>query len=76
MSLTMHGCRATFRTWASECTDADHAVMELSLGHLVGSTVERAYARSELLDKRRALMEQWGSYVAPALDESSGTPGG
>ena len=74
--MTMHGCRATFRTWASECTDAHHAVMEMSLGHAVGSSVERVYARSDLLDKRRALMEQWGSYVAPALDESSETPAG
>ena len=61
--MTMHGCRATFRTWASECTDADHAVMEMSLGHLVGTEVVRIYDRSELLAKRRALMEQWGSYV-------------
>ena len=73
--MTVHGCRATFRTWASECTDADHAVMELSLGHLVGTKVERAYDRSELLDKRFALMEQWGSYVAPAPGECP-DPGG
>ena len=46
--MTVHGCRATFRTWASECTDADHAVMEMSLGHAVGSSVERVYARSPL----------------------------
>ena len=68
--MTMHGCRATFRTWASECTDANHAVMEMSIGHLVGTKVQRAYDRSELRDKRFALMEEWGSYVAPALDES------
>ena len=43
--MTVHGCRATFRTWASECTESDHAVMELSLAHQVGSAVERAYAR-------------------------------
>lgn len=68
--MTVHGCRATFRTWASECTDADYAVMEMSIRHVVGSSVERAYARSDLLDKRSALMEQWGRYGAPALDES------
>ena len=34
---TVHGLRASFRTWASEQTDADFAVMELSLGHKVGS---------------------------------------
>ena len=73
--MTVHGCRATFRTWASECTDADHAVKELSLGHLVGTKVERAYDRAELFAKRFALMEQWGSYVSPAPGESP-DPGG
>ena len=39
-------------------------VAEMSLAHTVGSNVERAYARSDLLDKRRALMERWSIYVA------------
>ena len=60
---TIHGLRATFRTWASEKTDAEHAVMELCLAHQVGSAVERSYARSDLLAKRRQLMERWGSFV-------------
>ena len=59
---TVHGFRSSFRTWASEQTDADHAVMELCLSHAVGSAVERAYARSDLLEKRRLLMEQWGAH--------------
>ena len=37
--------------------------MELSLAHAVGSAVERAYARSDLLAKRRRLMDQWGRFV-------------
>lgn len=61
--MTVHGCRATFRTWASECTKADHAVMEMSLAHVVGSQVVQAYARAELIEKRRTLMEQWGRFV-------------
>ena len=61
---TVHGFRTSFRTWASERTNAPHAVMELSLAHVVGSSVERAYARSDLLAKRRRLMEQWGQFVA------------
>ena len=60
---TVHGFRTSFRTWASERTNAVHAVMELSLAHVVGSAVERAYARSDLLAKRRRLMEQWGQFV-------------
>lgn len=39
------------------------APINRGLEHSVGSQVERAYARSDLRDKRRALMEQWGEYV-------------
>ena len=56
---TVHGFRSTFRDWAAECTNAPHAVMELSLTHAVGSSVEQAYARSDLIAKRRVLMDQW-----------------
>ena len=60
---TVHGFRSSFRTWASENTNADHAVMELCLAHAVGNAVEQAYARSDLLEKRRRLMDQWGMFV-------------
>ena len=63
---TAHGFRSSFRDWAGECTITAHAVMELSLAHKVGSAVEQAYARSDLLAKRRDLMEQWAQYVAGA----------
>ena len=63
---TVHGFRSAFRDWAAECTSAPHAVMELSLAHSVGSSVEQAYARSDLLKKRRTLMEQWADFVVGA----------
>ena len=62
----VHGFRSSFRTWASEQTNADHAVMELSLAHAVGSAVEKAYARSDLFAKRARLMAQWGAFVCGA----------
>ena len=58
-----HGFRTSFRTWASECTNSDHAVMELCLAHRVGSQVEQAYSRSDLLQKRRALMQRWSDFL-------------
>ena len=61
---TVHGFRSTFRDWAAECTNSPHAVMELSLAHAVGSSVEQAYARSDLIAKRRALMDEWGGFVS------------
>ena len=60
---TVHGFRSAFRDWAAECTSAPHAVMELSLAHAVGSSVEQAYARSDLIEKRRALMQTWADFL-------------
>ena len=66
MGVTVHGFRSTFRDWASEVANAPREVAEMSLAHKVGSDVERAYARSDLLEKRRALMERWSKYVVQA----------
>ncbi|WP_375262621.1 tyrosine-type recombinase/integrase, partial [Palleronia sp.] len=63
-NITVHGFRSTFRDWASEEASAPREVAEMSLGHKVGNEVERAYARSDLLQKRRELMERWCSHVA------------
>lgn len=60
---TVHGFRSTFRDWASEVANAPREVAELSLAHKVGSNVERAYARSDLLERRRLLMERWSTHV-------------
>jgi integrase len=62
-NVTVHGFRSTFRDWASEVANVPREIAEMSLSHRVGSDVERAYARSDLLDKRRILMEQWSGYV-------------
>ena len=66
---TVHGLRASFRTWASEQTDADFAVMELSLGHKVGSAVVNAYARGQLVGKRRFLMALWAAFLTGTLPD-------
>ena len=63
VDATVHGFRSTFRDWASEQTDAPHAVMESALAHTVGNAVEAAYARSDLFDKRRELMQRWAEFV-------------
>ena len=61
--VTVHGFRATFRVWAAEVANVPYDVAEMSLAHRVGSEVERAYQRSDLLDKRRTLMERWSNFV-------------
>ncbi len=63
---TVHGFRSTFRDWAAEAANAPREVAEMSLSHRIGSQVEQAYARSDLLEKRRTLMERWSNYVTGA----------
>ena len=60
---TVHGFRSSFRVWASEQTSVPHAVAEAALAHQVGSAVERSYARSDLFEKRRGLMDGWAEFV-------------
>lgn len=60
--ITAHGFRSTFRTWAEEVATVPHAAIEQAMGHQVGNKVERAYRRTDLLEKRRELMETWGRY--------------
>ena len=63
--ITAHGFRATFRTWAEEVATFPHAVIEQAMGHQVGTRVERAYRRTDVLDKRRRLMEAWAQWCEP-----------
>jgi integrase len=66
-TATVHGFRATFRTWAEEETDAPHAVKELALAHGQSSAVVAAYQRSDLEAKRRALMTEWATVATGAV---------
>ncbi len=58
-----HGFRSSFRDWAAECTDVPREVCELALAHVNSDRVEAAYRRTDLFDRRRALMEQWSEFV-------------
>ena len=62
--VTTHGFRASFRTWTLEQTDAPWAVAEAALSHDLGGGEVMAYARSDLFERRRELMQQWADYVA------------
>ncbi|WMS43446.1 integrase arm-type DNA-binding domain-containing protein [Acuticoccus sp. MNP-M23] len=58
-----HGLRSTFRDWAAERTQWPYEMAEIALAHTVGSEVERAYRRGDMLEKRRAMMASWGSFL-------------
>jgi integrase len=59
---TVHGFRSSFRDWAAESTSFPAEIAELALAHSVGSAVERAYRRTDLMERRRRLMSDWATY--------------
>ena len=58
-----HGFRSSFRDWASERTNHPREVVEAALAHVVQNKVESAYARSDLFERRRRLMDDWSSAI-------------
>ena len=58
-----HGFRSSFRDWAAECTPFAREVMEAALAHQTTDAVEAAYLRSDLLERRRELMDRWAKYI-------------
>ena len=58
-----HGFRSSFRDWASERTDHPREVVEAALAHTVRDQTEAAYARSDLFERRRHLMDDWADYL-------------
>jgi integrase len=62
--ITAHGFRSSFRSWAAEQTNYPREICEQALAHTVGSSVERAYMRSDVIEHRRQLMALWATYCA------------
>lgn len=60
----VHGFRTSFRTWAQEQTNFPREVAEAALAHVVKNKAEAAYARSDMIEKRRKMMESWAGYLA------------
>lgn len=62
--VTAHGFRSSFRDWCAD-TGQDRALAEAALAHAVGDAVEAAYQRSDMLDRRRVLMQEWSEFITP-----------
>ncbi|TRD22343.1 tyrosine-type recombinase/integrase [Palleronia caenipelagi] len=58
-----HGLRSTFRQWAAE-RGYPRDMAEMALAHFIGSEVERAYQRSDLIERRRDMMAEWAQFLA------------
>jgi integrase len=63
--LTVHGCRASFGTWARNSKEVKFRedVIEMALGHKVGDATYEAYQRGDLFDHRRDIMDAWAKLV-------------
>jgi len=70
-NITAHGFRSTFRDWAAERTNFPREVVEAALAHAIDNKVEAAYRRSDLLDKRRRLLDAWAEFLGKAPVKSS-----
>lgn len=62
VDATAHGFRSSFRDWCAEATNFPREVAEAALAHAIENKVEAAYRRSDLLEKRRKMMEAWARY--------------
>ena len=69
-----HGFRSTFRDWAGEESDHSREVIEAALAHVVRNRVEAAYARSDLFERRRLLMDDWARYLAQGAGGDDAEP--
>ena len=61
--VDIHGFRTSFKTWCQERTNVPSEVSEFALAHVKRDKAEAAYARSDLFDKRRKLMERWAGFL-------------
>ena len=68
--FTVHGFRSAFRDWAGDETQFARDIAEAALAHRVGDETERAYRRSDALDKRRKLMDAWAIYCTASASVS------
>jgi integrase len=60
--LTVHGFRATFKTWATERSNFPRELVEAALAHVLEDKTEAAYQRGDILEKRRRLMGAWAEF--------------
>ncbi|WP_250463786.1 MULTISPECIES: site-specific integrase [unclassified Caballeronia] len=68
LDATPHGFRSTFRDWASEYTNYPRELAEVALAHIKGDATEAAYWRSDVLQKRRRLMEDWATFCDQVIE--------
>lgn len=66
---TLHGFRATFKSWATDRTLIQREVIEMALAHKIGNEVEASYLRTSAIEKRRDLMERGAKYCSATAED-------
>jgi len=66
-----HGLRSTFRDWAAEKTNYPRDLAEKALAHTLDSRTEAAYQRSDMIERRRVMMDQWATYLSTPIRQCS-----
>ena len=62
--ISVHGFRSSFRDWCAESTNYPRELAEKALAHLLPDAVEAAYQRSDMLEKRQRLMNDWAAFCS------------
>jgi integrase len=61
--ITVHGFRATFKTWADEEMNFSNQAVEFCLAHVPGDAAEKAYRRGSMLKKREQIIATWATFA-------------
>jgi integrase len=65
VNVTVHGFRSSFRDWEAERPEPNFEAAEMCLAHSIKTKTTKAYLRSDLLEKRREIMDAWALSITP-----------
>jgi integrase len=64
VDATAHGFRSTFADWAAEKSAFPVELREMALAHTLGDKTREAYQRTDMMERRRAMMADWAAYLS------------
>jgi integrase len=70
VGYTIHGYRSCFKDWCSDVGGFPDELSEVALAHQVGTAARRAYARSDMIERRRAMMQAWADFCSGKAAEN------
>jgi hypothetical protein len=72
--VTVHGLRASFRSWAGHAKAEETDVLEAALAHVEKDETKKACARDDYYERRIVVMAEWANYIAPCSGEGTQSP--